>query len=80
MIRLRVREVAEAQGVNKLQLARRAAIGRNTVYAVWDGDRNAKILTLEKIARVLRVPVSALFEEVEGDLDGEHNKAPGNAG
>jgi len=65
MIRLRIREVAEAKGVSRLRLSRIADINYKTIQGVWrDPYREISIKTLEKIGRALGVPSSELIEDV----------------
>lgn len=65
MIRLRVREVAEAQGVSRLRLSRIADINYKTIQGIWrDPYREISIKTLEKLSRALKVPSSELIEDV----------------
>jgi transcriptional regulator with XRE-family HTH domain len=66
MLRLRVREIAESQGWNMSSLSRAANISFNTVKRLWTKPHSgANIDTLNKIAKVLQVPLSELTEEVE---------------
>jgi len=66
MLRLRVREIAESQGWNMSSLSRAANISFNTVKRLWTKPYSgANIDTLNKIAKVLQVPMSELTEEVE---------------
>ena len=66
MLRLRVREIAESQGWNMSSLSRAANISFNTVKRLWTKPYSgANIDTLNKIAKVLQVPMSELMEEVE---------------
>ena len=68
MVRLRVKEVAEAQNLDIAKLARKADMAYATVYKVWHGqlsDKGVGILTLAKIARALGVRVVDLIEEEE---------------
>lgn len=66
MLRLRVREIAESQGWNMSSLSRAADISFNTVKRLWTKPYSgANIDTLNKIAKVLQVPMSDLMEEVE---------------
>jgi len=65
MIRLRIREVAEAKGVSRLRLSRIADINYKTIQGVWrDPYREISIKTLEKVVRALRVLSSELSEDV----------------
>lgn len=66
MAKLRVREVAEAQGVNISQLSRRADLNYRTVHRIWnEPDYDASLSTLNKIAAVLDVSVKDLIENGE---------------
>ncbi len=65
MIRLRVKEVAEAKGVSRLRLSRIADINYKTIQGIWrDPYREISIKTLEKLAKALDVPSSELIEDV----------------
>lgn len=65
MLKLRVKEIALAKGYNQSSLSREAnvpidtirRIGRNPYYEV-------RLSTLSKIAKVLQVPATSLFEDV----------------
>ncbi len=65
MIRLRIKEVAEAKGVSRLRLSRIADVNYKTIQGIWrDPYREISIKTLEKLARALKVPSSELIEDV----------------
>jgi transcriptional regulator with XRE-family HTH domain len=69
MARLRVRELAEAQGLDIAKLARRADLGYGTVHALWNGTTESPGLkTLEAIAKVLGVRTGDLI----ADEDEQH--------
>lgn len=71
MAKLKVREVAEARGINKSQLSRRADLAQTTINEIWDGTRqDVRVSTLEAIARVLGVKVADLIEEVGENQNG----------
>jgi DNA-binding Xre family transcriptional regulator len=64
MVRLRVRELAEEQGLNITELSRQARISYSTAHALWhDRQENLNRTVLEKVARVLNVAVRDLFAE-----------------
>ena len=68
MIRLRVKEVAEAKEVSRLRLSRIADVNYKTIQGIWrDPYREISIRTLEKLARALKVPSSELIEDVPDD-------------
>ena len=63
--RLRVKEVLAEQGMSMEKLARRGWLASQTVRTICHNPFHpAKDVTLEKIAKVLNVPVSDLFEFV----------------
>ena len=65
MIRLRVKEVAEAKGYNMSSLSRAADVSFTTIKRLWKRpDGGANVETLDKIARVLSVSVADLIEHV----------------
>ncbi len=65
MIRLKVKELAEARGFNMSSLSRRSDISFSTIKRLWrDPYRPASTDMLEKIARTLNVAVTDLIEEV----------------
>jgi DNA-binding Xre family transcriptional regulator len=70
MIRLRIREIAEARGINMSKLSRMSDVNYNTIRGIWDDpNRDIAVTTLEKIAKALRVDVSELYEIVPDDSD-----------
>lgn len=63
MIRLKIREIAEARKINMSKLSRMADVNYNTIRAIWDNEmKDVNVSTLEKIARALKVDVSELIE------------------
>jgi len=65
MLRLKVKEIAEAQGYNQSSLARKADIDFKTVKRLFRNPyRDVVISTLYKISRVLHVTMDDLIEEV----------------
>jgi DNA-binding Xre family transcriptional regulator len=63
VIRLKIREIAEAKKINMSKLSRMADINYNTIRAIWDNEmKDVTVSTLEKIARALKVDVSELIE------------------
>jgi DNA-binding Xre family transcriptional regulator len=64
-IRLRVKEIATAKGWTQSKLQRAADIHPRTMSGIYnDPYRDVAHSTLVKIARVLRVDVSELTEEM----------------
>ena len=65
-LRLKVRERAEAQGLDRAKLARRADVTYQTVHNVWNNPyADVSIATLEKLAQALNCDVSEVYERVE---------------
>lgn len=70
-LKLRVREIAEAQGIkDAAALSRRANIAYATAHRLWIGNlgsdqKGIGVLVLYRVARALEVRFSELMEEVE---------------
>lgn len=65
MLRLKVREIAEAKGYNQSTLARDSQVGFSTIKRLWrDPYRETATSTLEKIAKALHVSIHDLIEEL----------------
>ena len=63
MVRLRVKEVAEAKGYNMSSLSRAADVSFTTIKRLWRRPYGgANVETLDKIASVLGVSLSDLIE------------------
>lgn len=58
-----VRSLRVAKGLSQERLALEAEIDRSYVGRIERGSENVTITTLEAFARVLGVPVKALFED-----------------
>jgi transcriptional regulator with XRE-family HTH domain len=70
MIRLRIKEVAEEQGITSAaELARRTGLAFAKANELWknqltvDGKRSVGLLTLYRIAQALEVKVADLYVE-----------------
>jgi len=62
MTYLRVRELAEAQGLNITTFARKAKLAYTTAFDLWHGNvRQLNMKTLDRAAHALGVRVSDLF-------------------
>jgi transcriptional regulator with XRE-family HTH domain len=65
MLRLRVKEVAEAKGYNMSSLSRASDVSFRTIKRMWRNPHHeANTTTLHKIARALGVPTAELIEDV----------------
>jgi transcriptional regulator with XRE-family HTH domain len=61
LFRYRVREIAEAQGVNLTQLARRADVTRETAERYWKNKVTRPTRALIKLVRALHCKVEDLI-------------------
>jgi transcriptional regulator with XRE-family HTH domain len=65
MIKSRVKEVAEEQGVNQADLTRKTDLGSNTIWRVWNNrgtPGDMKVETLVRIAKALGVTIEDLID------------------
>ncbi len=68
MIKLKVREIADARRINMAKLSRMADVNYNTIRAIYDNpNRDVAVTTLEKIAKALKVEVTDLYEIIPDD-------------
>ena len=75
-IRLRLREVAEAKGVNMTLLSHKSYVALNTIRAMYRNPyRTVNTDTLQRLAEALGVSVFDLLEEVSDD-DGKPQETP----
>ncbi len=66
MIRLRVKELAEQQGLNMAQLARKADIDQRTLRRIYrDPTQEISTIVLGKLATALNVSPGDLLEVVD---------------
>jgi DNA-binding Xre family transcriptional regulator len=62
MTYLRIKELAEAQGLNITTLSRKAKLAYSTTHDLWHGQiKQLNIKTLDRVAHALGVRVSDLF-------------------
>jgi transcriptional regulator with XRE-family HTH domain len=65
MLRLRVREVAEAKGVSRTKLSQGSGISYDVIKEIFRNPyRVVTTDTLQRLARALHVPATDLIEEV----------------
>ena len=65
MLRLRVKEIAQQQGLGQGKLARMADLDIKTLARIYKNPyAEVSSVTLEKLARALSVPIADLLEEV----------------
>jgi DNA-binding Xre family transcriptional regulator len=68
MIRLRVKELAEQQGLNMAQLARKADIDQRTLRRIYrDPTQEISTLVLGKLANALNVSPGDLLEVIDNE-------------
>jgi len=65
MFRLKIKEIAEAQGYNMSTLSRKADVPFITIRRAWKNPQyEIKVSTLYKIAQTLGVSTSDLIEDI----------------
>jgi DNA-binding Xre family transcriptional regulator len=65
MVRLRVKEIAEAKGFNQSSLSRASDIHFTTIKRIYQNPyKDVNVSTLEKLARTLKVGICDLIEIV----------------
>ena len=65
MLRLRVREVAQAQGIRQIDLHYATNVNMGTIQHFWHNRNDLiSLAILEKLAKALNVPPLELLEEV----------------
>lgn len=70
MLKLKVREIAEAKGINQGKLSRLADVGYSTIRRIFDDPHySVNFATLERIAKALGVPATELLEDVPDDQE-----------
>ena len=70
MIRLKIRDIAEAKKINMSKLSRMADVNYNTIRGIWDNpNRDIAVTTLEKIAKALGVNITDLYDIVPDEED-----------
>ena len=76
MLRLRIKEIAEKQELNRSQLQLRSGVTLPLLNRYWSNNTTeVKLDALEKIAKALGVKVADLFEEVEDEESGSQQKS-----
>ena len=74
MLRLRVKEIAEAKGMSIAKLARKADLDNRTVYRiVHDPFAEITTVTLGRLAEALEVSVKDLVEDAPSALSDEQS-------
>lgn len=70
--RVKIKEVAESKGISLTRLSQRSEIAYNTVRRLWrHPDTDVGLYTLQRLADVLGVDVSALIQSVPDDQQEE---------
>ena len=65
MLRLKIKEIAQAQGISMSKLSRMADLNIQTLQAIYkDPYRDVAYSTLLKLAKALNVDVADLTEEI----------------
>ena len=65
MVRLRIKEVAKEKGMSMGKLSRTSDVSYNTIKKIYTDPYYAiNIITLDKLANALGVPIAELIEQV----------------
>lgn len=69
MIRLKVKEIAEQQGLSQSKLSRKADVDLTTLRKIYQQPTTANVTieTLDRLAKALDVDVRELIESVPDD-------------
>jgi DNA-binding Xre family transcriptional regulator len=68
LIRLRLKEVLHEKNVSQSKLSRLADVSMSTIQEMYHNPYHDAVLsTLDRIAKVLKVKVSDLYEELPDD-------------
>jgi transcriptional regulator with XRE-family HTH domain len=68
LLRLRVKEIAQAKGMGIAKLSRLADISYKTIQKIWRNPyHDASLSTINRIAKVLDVPATGLLEDIAED-------------
>ena len=66
MLRLKLREIAEAKSISMSKLSRLSDVSYDTIQQIYHNPfKDVNLSTLEKLADALHVNVSDLFEKVD---------------
>ncbi len=70
MLRLRVKELAQQQGISQGKLARKADVDIKTLARIYKNPyAEVSSITIEKLARALSVSIADLIEEVDDEVN-----------
>lgn len=64
---LRIKEVLREKGITAISLASKLGIAQPSMSNIVNGKSKPSLDTLEKIAEILNIPISELFEKPESD-------------
>ncbi len=68
MLKLKVREIAQQRGFNQSTLSRAADVPIDTIRRIWRNPYyEVRLSTLNRIAAVLEVKATELFEDVPNE-------------
>lgn len=56
-------------GISQEELAEQANLHRTYIADIERGERNVALINIEKLAKALNISISALFVEVEVEVD-----------
>lgn len=74
-----IRALREKDGWTQTKLAKAVGIRQGTLSDIESESSNATVVTLNKLARKLRVPVDAIMRDQYADVESEADAEPGEA-
>ena len=70
--RLRVKELAEAQGMNMTQVSARSGVSKKTVTRLWNNPKSSTLLsTIDKLARAFGTNINDLIVSLDEQVGRE---------
>ena len=70
-LKLHVRELSERRGISRTKLSRLADVNYATINGLWQdetSEQGVMLITLIKVARVLKVDVNDLYDVIDDEL------------
>jgi transcriptional regulator with XRE-family HTH domain len=75
MIRLKIKEAAQARSISMSKLSRMSDVSYDTIQQIYHNPfKDVNLSTLEKLAGALKVDVCELFEKQEGEAPPKQRK------
>ncbi len=66
---LRIKQIMKKKGVTSVELARELGMSKPTISYMINGKTMPSLVTLEKVATILGVPIGHLFDAPQKELN-----------